>query len=1270
MVFSRSHFFILVLCGLSCICSATWATEVKTRHNDERRTLKLLLEPELHAQLSANSAPEAEKFLRKQAAKFGLSPDLKHIYLAREKESLTARHYYFQQVFDGIDLARSEIVVSIGKANNQVLKVYNTTYPVSKSDVAQLAKARRSAVMRSAVMKSTEAMQKAWQLQPRGSRLLNAPTAKRVYIRYKNQFRLVYTVSMKSRPLGGRWEYSVDAYDGKILQVKRLDVPYKRQEGYDNFDLQIQKYNGKTRQSFAEARQSVKARPQKSVAGKSASRLVDGSARVFDPDPRTTLNDGSLTIDSPLSAFEAAYLTVPLLDIDFSNGIYSLIGPWVNIVDLESPSIAPSTTSDGNWFGTRDQTAFYDAMVYYHVDKSQRYLQSLGYTGETGIQELSIEADPNGESQNDNASYDPGSNQLFFGKHPACVGNAEDADVIWHEYGHAILYGINDNWIGGDSDAIQEGFSDYWAGSYSVTTPNGQIFNPDWVFNWNGHTDCWEGRFLDKTNMRYNPALSPYAAHARHSGGYSDELWSTPLFQSLQELLVLGVPQTEVDSLLIEANFGLSTGVTMPEMAELIVDTAENLFPEGPHARVFRSWFYRMEILASPLSLETHLLSSAGSNAIADPGEFLDITLPLTNEGFAPMQNIEIAVVAENSEVVILQGTNSIATIAENETNASSVFRFFLPFSYACGEDLALAFNIQYLDTFIDTTITKTLDLDIEVGESSIDFQSVSPALAIPDNNATGVRSTLSISGGSPIQANDVRVWLDISHTYSGDLSIELTPPSGNNTVRLWSEQGGANPDIVGFLPDDYLLSDGSLDALIGEDPNGVWTLRVLDTAGEDVGTLNAWGLEIRASLGCDDPAPADELVFGNTILQDTGTNAVIDPGEFIQLSLPLYNSDISDLTNVSVVLQTPANVELINDTVSLSAPLGFGQEGVVGPFDIKIPADYDCSQDLVLNFLVNFEGPQGRTEVLGTKNLDVNNQNLNNAVFPSLPIPDFDVATNSAGVVRSELTVSESLRIDPANFSVYFEISHSSVLDLEVTLTSPEGTEIKLLENRDEENAYFTAEFPNEIEPLDSFMLLDGENTQGVWTLTVSDLLLNDIGELLSWGIRAVDPVNCQSANNAPQALITENNRRLNQNTSVTLSASASRDPDGDILQYTWSQTAGPGVVLNNAASATPDFVVPSVAQGTTFSFQVTVVDGFGATATATESVRIRGPLFEGRNNTGGGGSWDRSSLLLLCFLCLCLSVYRRQQKRLKHFRFCVRWRYFPGLQKRRSEI
>lgn len=80
-----------------------------------------------------------------------------------------------------------------------------------------------------------------------------------------------------------------------------------------------------------------------------------------------------------------------------------------------------------------------------------------------------------------------------------------------------------------------------------------------------------------------------------------------------------------------------------------------------------------------------------------------------------------------------------------------------------------------------------------------------------------------------------------------------------------------------------------------------------------------------------------------------------------------------------------------------------------------------------------------------------------------------------------------------------------------------------------------------------------------------------------------------------------------------VRLSGEASVDPQGDALQYTWTQTAGPTVTLTGANTVNPSFIAPTVAANTALTFSLTVTDGSSA-ASAPSTVTITvAPLVAG---------------------------------------------------------
>lgn len=140
-----------------------------------------------------------------------------------------------------------------------------------------------------------------------------------------------------------------------------------------------------------------------------------------------------------------------------------------------------------------------------------------------------------------------------------------------------------------------------------------------------------------------------------------------------------------------------------------------------------------------------------------------------------------------------------------------------------------------------DIGTLKLWSVELAVEEASAPASGeATPRLAIPDNNPTGVSSNIAIARAGLV--GQITVAVDISHTYIGDLRIELVAPSGRSAV-LHSQLGGGTDNLVVSYDSAAPLSP--LAALVRQNMQGNWTLRVVDTAAIDVGTLNKWSLAI-----------------------------------------------------------------------------------------------------------------------------------------------------------------------------------------------------------------------------------------------------------------------------------------------------------------------------------------------------------------------------------------------------------------------------------------
>jgi hypothetical protein len=102
-----------------------------------------------------------------------------------------------------------------------------------------------------------------------------------------------------------------------------------------------------------------------------------------------------------------------------------------------------------------------------------------------------------------------------------------------------------------------------------------------------------------------------------------------------------------------------------------------------------------------------------------------------------------------------------------------------------------------------------------------------------------------------------------------------------------------------------------------------------------------------------------------------------------------------------------------------------------------------------------------------------------------------------------------------------------------------------------------------------------------------------------------ATTQVNVTNVNHPPVANAGPEQTR-NAGTMIRLDGTASSDPDGDLLTFTWSQLSGPSVTLSDIHSATPTFVSPQVSSSTRLTFQLVVDDSFGGTASADVHITL----------------------------------------------------------------
>ncbi|APR80178.1 Multiple EGF-like-domain protein 3 precursor [Minicystis rosea] len=141
--------------------------------------------------------------------------------------------------------------------------------------------------------------------------------------------------------------------------------------------------------------------------------------------------------------------------------------------------------------------------------------------------------------------------------------------------------------------------------------------------------------------------------------------------------------------------------------------------------------------------------------------------------------------------------------------------------------------------------------------QTLVQYSSTDIPKAIPDNTATGVSSTISVPVVGSVQ--NVFLQFSITHTFDGDIDLSLISPAGT-TLDVTSDNGSTGDNYTNTILNDACttsVTSGSapftgcfkpetaFSTLNGQAANGTWTLKVVDDANSDTGTLTAWALAL-----------------------------------------------------------------------------------------------------------------------------------------------------------------------------------------------------------------------------------------------------------------------------------------------------------------------------------------------------------------------------------------------------------------------------------------
>ena len=120
----------------------------------------------------------------------------------------------------------------------------------------------------------------------------------------------------------------------------------------------------------------------------------------------------------------------------------------------------------------------------------------------------------------------------------------------------------------------------------------------------------------------------------------------------------------------------------------------------------------------------------------------------------------------------------------------------------------------------------------VTVGSTGTQTYTNGTDVNIPDNNATGVTSSIAVSGRTGNAPNNAQISVNIIHSYKGDLIVDLIAPDGS-VYNLHNRTGGSADNVSGTFTRD----------LSSEPLNGTWKLRAADRASIDTGRIDTWSI-------------------------------------------------------------------------------------------------------------------------------------------------------------------------------------------------------------------------------------------------------------------------------------------------------------------------------------------------------------------------------------------------------------------------------------------
>jgi subtilisin-like proprotein convertase family protein len=370
--------------------------------------------------------------------------------------------------------------------------------------------------------------------------------------------------------------------------------------------------------------------------------------------------------------------------------------------------------------------------------------------------------------------------------------------------------------------------------------------------------------------VQYNSASSAQLAQIRASSRVS----STPLGQMSNPATIATSAAPDQDFTCFDSRPGCrwgdySTATPDPNDPHTVWGSSQVIGAPSGNRQHWKSRNFAIQANAGPSLIHAATVASdtapAGDgDGVAEPGEGFDLSESVRNAGGSSATGISGTLQSLTPGVGVTSAASPYPDAAAGmAVSNANPFHVTAAGSLACGAPVSMSL------TLATSQGRYRVPVNIATGKAGTaqSTNATDVPKAIPDANATGINSSVTVAGAGTIASVDVSI-ARITHTWVGDLQIELIGPdgakvtladrpggsdnSGDNFVNTVFSDSAATPLSAGAAPytGTFKPQGGRLAAFAGKPMAGKWTLHVADVSAYDSGTLNGWGTRT-AGAGC-----------------------------------------------------------------------------------------------------------------------------------------------------------------------------------------------------------------------------------------------------------------------------------------------------------------------------------------------------------------------------------------------------------------------------------